>query len=106
VDSVPDPLLFRKSGSAGNKPRTFGSVARNPDHYTTEETFTITNKIITRRLAAMSKNKAVGPDSIYGEILNLGGEAIIPYLARLLDKTVNIANIPSDWKNATVVPIS
>jgi hypothetical protein len=32
VDPVPDPLLLRKSGSAG----TSGSVARNSDHSTTE----------------------------------------------------------------------
>jgi hypothetical protein len=31
VDLVPDPLLLRKSGSAGNRTRTSGSVARNSD---------------------------------------------------------------------------
>jgi hypothetical protein len=36
VDHVPDPLLLRKSGSAGNRIRTSGSVARNSDHWTTE----------------------------------------------------------------------
>jgi hypothetical protein len=30
VDPVPDPLLLRKSGSAGNPTRTSGSVARKP----------------------------------------------------------------------------
>jgi hypothetical protein len=30
--TVPDPLLLRKSGSAGNQTRTYGSVARNSDH--------------------------------------------------------------------------
>jgi hypothetical protein len=34
VDLVPNPLLLRKSGNAGNRTRTSGSVARN--HYTTE----------------------------------------------------------------------
>jgi hypothetical protein len=29
VDPVPDPLLLRKSGSAGNRTRTLGSVARD-----------------------------------------------------------------------------
>jgi hypothetical protein len=29
VDPVPDPLSFRKSGSAGNRILTFGSIARN-----------------------------------------------------------------------------
>jgi hypothetical protein len=36
VDSVPNPLLHRKSGSAGNRTRTSGSVASNSDHQTTE----------------------------------------------------------------------
>jgi hypothetical protein len=32
VDPVPDPLPLRKSGIAGNRTRTSGSVARNSDH--------------------------------------------------------------------------
>jgi hypothetical protein len=32
VNPIPDPLLFRKSGSAGNLTQTSGSVARNSDH--------------------------------------------------------------------------
>jgi hypothetical protein len=36
VDPVPDPLLLRKPGSAGNRTRTSGSVARNSDYWTTE----------------------------------------------------------------------
>jgi hypothetical protein len=32
VDPVPDPLLLRKSGSAGNPTRTSGSGAKNSDH--------------------------------------------------------------------------
>jgi hypothetical protein len=34
VNPVPDPLLF--FGSAGNRTRASGSVAKNSDHYTTE----------------------------------------------------------------------
>ena len=47
----------------------------------------------------------MGPDRVPGEILKLGVEAMIPYLARLLDKTTNNAPIPSDWKRAIVVHI-
>jgi hypothetical protein len=36
MDPVPDPLLLRKSGSAGNRTRASVSVARNSDHQTTE----------------------------------------------------------------------
>jgi hypothetical protein len=45
------------------------------------------------------------PDSIPGEILKLGGEAMIPYLARSLEITLNNSTVSSDWKKAIVVPI-
>jgi hypothetical protein len=35
VDPVPDPLLLRKSGSAGNRTRTFGSVGRKTEKLVT-----------------------------------------------------------------------
>ena len=47
----------------------------------------------------------MGPDRVSGEILKLGGEAIIPYLARLLDITMSNGTLPGDWKRATVIPI-
>jgi hypothetical protein len=69
------------------------------------EPFATSTKVIRKRLAAIGKNKSIGPDSVSGEILKLGGEALIPHLARLLDITINNATIPCDWKKATVVPI-
>jgi hypothetical protein len=36
VEPVSDPLLLRKSGSAGNRTRDLGLAARNSDHQTTE----------------------------------------------------------------------
>jgi hypothetical protein len=36
VDPVPDPSFLGKSGNAGNRTRTSGSVTRNSDHQTTE----------------------------------------------------------------------
>jgi hypothetical protein len=45
VDPVPDPLLLRKSGSAGNRTRTSGSIARNFDHKTTEAVYFLLHNI-------------------------------------------------------------
>jgi len=45
---------------------------------------------------AISRNKARGPDSIPGEILKLGREAMIPDLSQLLDITINNAAVPGD----------
>ena len=60
---------------------------------------------IRRRIRAIGKNKSVGPDRISGEIIKIGGEAMIPYTARLLEITMNNGTLPGDWNRATVVPI-
>jgi hypothetical protein len=49
VDPVPDPLLLRKFGSAGN----LTQVLRNSDHYTTEAV----NIVIKSKLKAFSTDK-------------------------------------------------
>jgi hypothetical protein len=60
--------------------------------------FTIDTKIIRKRIGAIGKNKSVGPDAISGEILKLGGEAMIPCLARLLD----ILHVPIVLKSGSL----
>jgi hypothetical protein len=52
----------------------------------------------------IGRNKSVGPDGIPGAILKMGGEVVIPYLARLLDITINNGTIRRGWKKA-IVPI-
>ena len=47
----------------------------------------------------------MGPDRVSGEILKMGGEAIIPYLARLLEITMNNGTLPADWTGAIVFPV-
>ena len=69
------------------------------------ETFITNTKGTRKRLAKTGRNKLVGPDGVPGGILKLGREAMTPYLARLLETSLNNTTIPSDWKKATVVPI-
>ena len=54
----------------------------------------------------IGRKKSVRPDGIPGEILKLGGEAMIPYLARLLDITMNNNAIPGDWKKLLWFPFT
>jgi hypothetical protein len=71
---------------------TVFSSERNIPHILAENTddpFTIDIKTIRKRIKAIGKNKPVGPDCVSGEILKLGWEAMIPYLAQLLDVTFN-----------------
>jgi hypothetical protein len=71
----------------------------------TGDPFTTVIKTIRRKIEAIGKNKSVGQDRVSGEILKLGSEAMIPYLARLLNITMNNGTLPGDWKRATVIPI-
>jgi hypothetical protein len=86
---------------------TFSCKHNNPQIQSTDvgKPYTVSINCIRKRLAAIGRKKSVGPDGIPGEILKLGGEAMIPYLARLLDITMDNNSIPSDWKKAIVVPI-
>jgi hypothetical protein len=45
VDPVQDSLLLRKSGSAGNRNRTSGTVARDSDHCTTQAVYFLLHNI-------------------------------------------------------------
>ena len=83
--------------SEGNIPYIQGEISSEP--------FIIDAKIIRKKIAAIGKNKSVRPDCISGEILKLGREAMIPYLARLLEIKMNNGTLPGDWKKATVIPI-
>jgi hypothetical protein len=71
----------------------------------TGKPFTVSINIIRKRLSAIGKKKSVGPDDIPGQILKLGGEAMIPYLARLLEITMSNNAVPGDRKKAIAVPI-
>jgi hypothetical protein len=68
VGSVPDPLLLRKSGSAGNRTRTSGSVARNTDHYTTEAARTAINLYKTEWAQETSTYKVINHIRIVGSV--------------------------------------
>jgi len=69
------------------------------------EPSTISINIKRKRLSAIGRMKSVGPDGIPGEILKLGGEAMIPYLTRLLGIAMNNNAIPGNWIKAIMVPI-
>jgi len=51
--------------------------------------------MIRKRLSTIGRKKFFRPVGFPGEILMLGGEAMIPYLAKLLDITMNNNAIPA-----------
>jgi len=69
------------------------------------EMFSVCMKTLRKRLSLCGRKKSVGPDGIPGAILQMGGEVMVPYLARLMDVTLNNSTLPDDWKKAIVIPI-
>ena len=76
------PIIQWVFSSKDNIPNIQGENIGDP--------FTTDIKKIRKRIKAIGKNKSVGPDQVSGEILKLEGEAMIPYLARLLDITIMV----------------
>jgi hypothetical protein len=55
VDPVPDSLILRIMAEQGTEPETPGSVARNSDHYNTEDV-SISSNIYYTLFQSMSNN--------------------------------------------------
>ena len=70
-----------------------------------EKLFTISINSIWKRISAIGRKKSIVPDCIPGENLKLGVEAMIPYLGRLLDITMNDNAIRGYWKKHIVIPM-
>lgn len=66
-------------------------------------------KVNTNGLIKMLKNinphKATGPDNIPAYFLKNLAEEIAPFLEYFFQKSIDSGNIPTDWKQANVVPI-
>jgi hypothetical protein len=58
------------------------------------KSFTVSINIIRKRLSATGRKKSVRPDGMPGQILKLGGEAMILYIMRLLEVPMNHNAIP------------
>jgi len=69
------------------------------------KTSIIDTRVIRKRLARIGRNKSVRTHGVPGEFMKLSGEAMTPYLARLLEIPLNNATIPRDSKTATGFPI-
>jgi hypothetical protein len=106
ITFITDPVA--KANNLNNSYSSLFSYNRDITEIRTShwnEPFTIKFSIIIKRLATISRNKSVGPDDIPGDILMMGGEAMIPYLALMIDFTINNGTLRQTGKKAIVGPI-
>ena len=60
---------------------------------------------VIKCIKRLNEKKASGPDRIPISILKRHSEIIAPVLALIYQQSIDSGDIPSDWKNANVVPI-
>jgi hypothetical protein len=99
VDPVPDPLFLRKSGNAGNRTRTSGSVARNSDHCTTDWYCGV---VKTEALGSKEASVAHGTSpGWYLRKWRISSTITDRKMHKSSKKTFPIVNLASQWKEPT-----
>ena len=66
---------------------------------------TVTKEGVEKLLKKINPSKACGPDMIPARILRDMAEEISPILTTLFQRTIDLGELPEDWKSANVSPI-
>ena len=71
----------------------------------TMEKIRVQSKGVHKLLSDLKTHKATGPVSIPAYVLKSAADQLAPILTRLYQYSLDLGDIPPDWKNAFVVPI-
>ena len=69
------------------------------------ETPKVTREEVERAVVKSRNSKAAGNDNIVGELLTIGGEAIVDWVTELVQEVWRMRHVPQKWKNVTLVPL-
>ena len=76
-----------------------------PSPYEKMPPIEVTEKGVKALLSGLNSRKATGPDDIPAILLKTCADDITPMLTFIIQKSINAAKVPLDWKKATVTPI-
>ena len=65
----------------------------------------IKEKGVQKLLKELNSHKATGPDEVPSRILKIGAEELAPALVKLYKYSIDIGEVPQEWRDANVVPI-
>ena len=74
--------------------------------YPNIENITISIEGVEKLLNNINIHKASGPDKIPNIILKTCSTKIYPTLANIFQQNLDTGNLPNDWRNANISPIS
>ena len=78
-------------------------MARDPPHLEFDDPPTLDE--LLKALSCLKRGKAGGKTGILPELLLFGGEVLYDRLLKIMKSAWEAGSIPSDWKDAVVVPI-
>ena len=77
---------------------------KGPSPHPSMPRITLRTPGIAKLLLSLSPYKAAGPDCIPTHILKIASDQIAPVLSRIFQKSYDSGILPSDWKDANIIP--
>ena len=65
----------------------------------------ITLEEVQRSIARLKSRKTPGVCEVSGEMLKAGGEVVVEWLHRIMNRAWKSGMVPGDWRKALVVPV-
>ena len=65
----------------------------------------INKKGAQKLLKDLNPHKATGPDEVPSRVLKIGAEELSPALVKLYQHSIDVGEVPQEWRDANVVPI-
>eukprot|EP00745_Piridium_sociabile_P036881 TRINITY_DN66612_c0_g1_i4.p1 TRINITY_DN66612_c0_g1~~TRINITY_DN66612_c0_g1_i4.p1 ORF type:complete len:154 (+),score=22.77 TRINITY_DN66612_c0_g1_i4:221-682(+) len=78
---------------------------KGPSPFQSISSITVDPKGVNKLLRNLKTDKATGSDSIPAYILRTAADEITPVLTTLFQRSLDTGDIPSDWRQAWIVPI-
>ena len=78
---------------------------KGPSPYTPMKNIVISNAGVRKSILRLNEKKASGPDKIPITLLKHTADIITPVLSLIFQQSLDRGEIPTDWRNANIVPI-
>ena len=78
---------------------------KGPSPYPSMPNIEVNWKGVHKLLKGIKPFKATGPDSFPAFIIKAAADQLVPVLARIYQTSLDTGQVPSDWRDAWIVPV-
>ena len=103
--SVKADILNKQFQSVYTREDTDSIPEKGPSPYQPMQDISINPNGVKKLLKDLKAYKAAGPDGIRTYILRPAAEELSPILSRIYQFSLDTGSVPSDWREALIVPL-